>query len=508
MTAMTATVATAVPLIRHVPGERVSIHEPPEVVADPLPLFPDLPKPSKYPVAALGELLGGAVMGIADKIRVPTEMAAQSVLSVAAYAAQAQADVSLPFGQDRPLSLFALTIASSGDRKTSCDNEALRPVRMMEETLKEAFVAEWKEHRLAKAAWAISKKKIESDGAKHGPDVLRSKLEALGDEPLEPLSPYLTHDNLTMEGLAKNWPLFRASLAISTSEGGMFTGGHSMNEENRRRTASDLARLWDGQAPRRLRASDSAMLEGRRLSMHLLIQPDAGMEFLSDRIIRDQGLCSRLLVAAPVSLAGTRLSRPIDPASHAAVEAYTGRIYSILSSPWPMVEGTRNELAPRKLQFSEGARLAFQDFFDSVERQSGVNGPLGPISDIASKAAEYVGRIAGVLTVVDRPGSGTIQPAEVRRAIEIVNWYLAEAERIYQSARVSPDLRNAQLLLDWLTAREGDDCTFREIMNTGPNRLRPKKEADRAVATLAEHNRVIDRVIARPRTIRLIRGGN
>ena len=36
-------------------------------------------------------------------------------------AAQAHADVALPYGQPRPLSLFLLTIAGSGDRKTTAD---------------------------------------------------------------------------------------------------------------------------------------------------------------------------------------------------------------------------------------------------------------------------------------------------------------------------------------------------------------------------------------------------
>ena len=47
------------------------------------------------------------------------------------------ADVLLPYGQTRPLSLYLVTVAASGDRKSTADNEALWPVRKREKALKE-----------------------------------------------------------------------------------------------------------------------------------------------------------------------------------------------------------------------------------------------------------------------------------------------------------------------------------------------------------------------------------
>ena len=50
---------------------------------------------------------------------------------------KAHADVMLPYGQPRPLSLYLVTVAASGDRKSTADNEALWPVRKHEKALKE-----------------------------------------------------------------------------------------------------------------------------------------------------------------------------------------------------------------------------------------------------------------------------------------------------------------------------------------------------------------------------------
>jgi len=60
-------------------------------------------------------------------VQVPAAMAAQSVLASAALAAQPHADAQLPTGQSRPLSLFFVTLAPSGDRKSTSDNEAVKP---------------------------------------------------------------------------------------------------------------------------------------------------------------------------------------------------------------------------------------------------------------------------------------------------------------------------------------------------------------------------------------------
>ena len=99
------------------------------------PLAPPMPAARPYPLAALGEVLSGAAESIAAKCQCSPALAAQAVLAVASLAAQRLADVRLPYGQTRPLSLYFVTIAASGDRKSTADNEALIPVRMHEKNL-------------------------------------------------------------------------------------------------------------------------------------------------------------------------------------------------------------------------------------------------------------------------------------------------------------------------------------------------------------------------------------
>ena len=80
-----------------------------------------------FPVDALGNMLGGAARAIARTVDAPPAIAAHSVLAVAAFAAQDKANLVMD-GRTIPLSLFLLTIAESGDRKTACDKVASTPL--------------------------------------------------------------------------------------------------------------------------------------------------------------------------------------------------------------------------------------------------------------------------------------------------------------------------------------------------------------------------------------------
>ena len=108
----------------------------------PLPLIREnIPSPS-YPLEALGKTLGNAAIAIADCVQCPPSMAGQSVLAAASLAVQAFADIIID-GRTYPLSLFCLTIAESGDRKSGADSLALKA----HNELQREWMTEYQEHK-------------------------------------------------------------------------------------------------------------------------------------------------------------------------------------------------------------------------------------------------------------------------------------------------------------------------------------------------------------------------
>jgi hypothetical protein len=472
------------------PRERIGRSKVATVAAFPvrelLPLAPPMDSARPYPVAALGSVLSGAAESIATKCQCSPALAAQSVLAVASLASQRLADVRFPYGQTRPLSLFFVTIAASGDRKTTADNEALGPVRMHERSRRQEYETARSAWRVSYAAWDAQRRKIENDKNLDRPG-REVELTALGNPPTEPIKPLLTAPEPTVEALAKHWPILPGALGLFASEGGQMTGGHGFGPDHRLKTAAALSTLWDGSGIRRLRAGDGITdLPGRRLAMHLMVQPDVATVFLSDPVLRDQGLLSRVLAAAPETLAGKREWRePYDV--DAAMRRYVAVVLDLLELPALAANATGNELTPRALDFSAEAKAAWIAFYNHIEKAQAPDGALECLRDVAGKAAENAARIAAVLTIVERPDASTVEAKAMKAGCELAGWYVAEALRLSGAHRQPLALRNAIKLHEWLLAKGKTETGLREIVQFGPSAVRSKALAEAAIQQLEEH---------------------
>lgn len=293
-----------------------------------------------FPIEALGPLRAAAEAA-QDMSQAPMALAAQSALAVASLATQALADVETLSGQATPLSIFALSIAKSGERKSTVDRRLMTPVREVEKALSKEHQDDTASWRNKLDIWAALRADILKK-AKKGNVESAVDLEALGPEPEGPLMPQLVASEPTFEGITKHLRISRPSLGIFSDEGGGFIGGHAMSTDNKLKTMAGLSGMWDGSPVNRTRAGDGvSTFYGRRLCCHLMVQPIAAEGFLSDPIAMGQGFLARFLVVQPESAIGTRLRHGHDAASTATLEAWSGRVQSLLSSTKPDLAGCR-----------------------------------------------------------------------------------------------------------------------------------------------------------------------
>lgn len=454
----------------------------------PRPLVREMPDPDPFPVKALGSLLCAAAAGIQDKTQAPAAICAQSVLAAATLAVQAHRDVVLPTGQARPVSNDFVTIAATGERKSAVDGEALWPIRKREEALREKCEEDRPGYQNEFDAWKKARDRILKDGKRDRAQT-KAALDSLGAEPIGPLVPLLTCPEPTFQGLERLFASGHPSLGIFAGEGGSFIGGHGMAEENRLRTATGLSSLWDGDPLKRVRAGDGVViLPGRRLSVHLMMQPGVAAGLLADEAMADQGLLSRLLVTAPETTSGTRLWREPSPESDSAVRRYGARLLTILERPYPLsASGKPNELAPALLPMSAAARRVWIAFADHIEKQVGPGGELEPVRGLANKAPEHAARLAAVLALVDDLNMPELPVEAMEAGIALVEHYLAEAMRLFSVPAVPENLKLAQKLLVWLQSFGADLVSLRDIYRDGPNAIRDKATAARSVAVLEDH---------------------
>jgi uncharacterized protein DUF3987 len=458
---------------------------------DPLPLTRTLPAISSFPVEALGPSMGAAAHGIHARTQAPMDICSNALLAVAGLAAQAHADVVLPTGEIKPLSLFLVTIAASGERKTSTDNLALSPVREQEAKLREEHEVAAAAFEIEIAAWDAERKKILAD-KKLNRDGRKALLETLGSEPKAPLSPITVCHEPTFEGLVRLLANGQPSVGIFASEGGVFIGGHGFSEEAKLRTAAGLSLLWDDGRLTRVRAGESATaLTGRRVALHLQAQPDVASRVFADPVLSDQGLLSRILVVAPESKQGTRLWREPTAEHKRAASAYVDQVNRLFRRPMPIKTGTRNELQPRPLPLSPEARQLWIQFADEIERQLGPRGELSQISGFAAKLPEHAARIAGVLAMFENPETPEIEARLLLNAMTISQHYAQAALRLHGQSRLSEELKDAEVLLDWVHMKADRGLiSLPDIVQSGPNKIRETATARRLVRILEQHRQL------------------
>ncbi len=452
-------------------------------IAEPLPLHRSLSLPEPFPIDALGNILGRAANVLHNIIRAPDAICAQSILGAAAIACQPFANIEMD-GRIIPLSLFLLTIAESGDRKTATDNACLRPIYDWQKCLQGIYKNDMATYRKDLEYWeALKKEWLREAGKGDKPNFDKT-------EPIAPLHPIILIDEPTYQGLVKYLGVGQPGVGLFSDEGGRFFGGHSMNRDNQIQTIAGLSSLWDGKPIVWVRASEGDMiLYGRRVSLHLMIQESLFADIMNNPYTENQGFLPRCLISFPATTAGHRPYIEEDFSSHPDFCRYKDRLNVLLDTRLPVMPPPelQNELHPRKIGLSMTAKKVWIAFHDLVDRDICPGRPFEHIKRFACKAGEHVLRIAGILAIFECPDVTVIEVEYISRAIKLMNYYLSELLRIQGYLMIDPSLALAQKTLLHFRNREKELVTLKEVYQYGPLAIRNSKRAREIMLILQQH---------------------
>lgn len=448
----------------------------------PEPLRRPLLPASEYPLDALGSLLGDAAKRIHAVVKAPAGLCGQSVLAAASLAVQSHADVNLS-GSIEPLSLWHVSIGASGERKSAADKWALFKHYEYERAEAEAWRLAMASHEIEMSAWKAAERIASQSNKARGADVIRKALHDLGAPPEAPLLPYLMLSEPTMEGLHKAFQLGRPGIGLFNDDAGDFLGGHAMSKDNRTKSAAGFSKLWDDGRFDRVRAGDgAAKYYGRRLALHLMVQPIIAEAVLSDDVLTGQGFLARCLLAWPASTIGGREYVDVDLSDDSDLARYWQRMRDLLETAPTLRQGTRNELQPRALVLAPDAMAYWIEVKNGIEHA--MAGAYAGIHAWASKGGSQVARVAGVLTVVENPSAGVIQLDAIERATGLVLYHLDEAARIVGTASVPATIKHAEMLLAWCWETGRTLLYSSDALRNGPNAIRTRDAFAAAVEQL------------------------
>jgi hypothetical protein len=450
---------------------------------DPLPLARELDPATPFPVEALGAVGAAVVEQMHAVIQAPEALIGQSILAAMNQVAQPFANVIID-GRVSPLSDFFLTLGESGERKSAVDAWALAQVRERQRALMAKYRTERDEFEQAALVYDAHAKRVLAD-KKLSSEAKQARL-AETQRPTAPVMPLFIVSEPSTEAIQRQLIIGLPSIGLVNDEGGQFLGGYAMSAEKRLGTLTTLSRLWDRGEFDRVRIGDgSGSYYGRRLTLHLMVQPAVASSLLADPLAREQGFLARCLVSFPQSTAGQRRYTETDIAQTPAYRTYTQRMMALLDQAWPL--SAENELDPPLIALTPSAKSTWVAIYNDIERGLGANGRLAPVRSLASKAPEHIARLAGTFAVFD--GDAQIDSSHIDRAAKLMQHYLAEALRLWGAGQVTAELKLAQEVLNWLRDKMGPGrvIPMAEIYRKGPSAIRSAGTARKVLQVLVQH---------------------
>jgi putative DNA primase/helicase len=421
---------------------------------DPQPLTASY-TPEPYPLDALPSTVRAAVEEVVGFVQAPLPMVSSAALAALSLAIQAQVDVKRAENLHGPTGLFLLTIADSGERKSTCDGIFTQAIRDYEAEQAEAARPVLTQYKADFEAWEAKRAGIKDQIrhlAKNNKSTanMESGLSDLEEvKPVPPRVPRLMYADVTPEalahGLATKWP----SGGVVSAEAGIVFGSHAMGKDSVMRNLATLNQLWDGaNLSIDRRTSDSFTVKGARLTMALQVQESTLREFIrkSGALARGSGFLARFMVAWPASTQGYRPFTEA-PANWPALTAFNKRLAAILSQPEPI--GDDGALSPVMLSLSPDAKRAWVEFHDAIEGQLASGGELHDVRDVASKTADNAVRLAALFQMFEH-GTGAVSGDCFESASLITAWHLGEAQRFFSELSLPEELSDAARLDRWL----------------------------------------------------------
>jgi putative DNA primase/helicase len=173
-------------------------------------------EPEPYPIDALPDTIRMAVQEVLDFVKAPAPLVISAALSALSMAIQAHADVERAVKLSGPSSLFMLTIAESGERKSTCDGFFMAAIRGYEAAQAEVAKPGLMQYTAEIAAWDSKYSGIKDSirqAAKERKPTADKEAELLHlqqEKPEPPRVPRIIYADATPEALkyalAKQWP--------------------------------------------------------------------------------------------------------------------------------------------------------------------------------------------------------------------------------------------------------------------------------------------------------------
>jgi len=371
---------------------------------------------SPFPVDAFPQIIRNAIYEVEQHTQAPQALIAASALGVISLACQNRIDVCRLNNLRGPVSLFLLTLAESGERKSTVDKLLMEPLYQLEENLFEKYTHDLTVWRNDEAIFNIEKKSLMSklkSEIRRNKDHLATneKLKVLlASHPKSPVRFKQIFNDATPAAIKDYLCGYWRSVGIMSDEAGTIFNGYTLNE------LPFINKMWDGAMfPVERKSEPEKLIRDARMTLSLMVQPNIFKGYIKRKgdMAKGIGFFARCLICQPGSTQGNRqITSPVVSTEYLPI--FHQRLMKIVNESI----ARNNENDRLCLRFTVEAEKRWIAFSNNVEYEMGILGRLSNFKDYASKMAENMARIAALLHHFNGD-EGDISLLTVEAAVEI-----------------------------------------------------------------------------------------
>jgi putative DNA primase/helicase len=442
----------------------------------------------ELPAELLPGVFGEYAQALSDALQTPPTMAVLFELAVMSLCLQRKARVS-PFGDDysEPLSVWAVILADSGERKSALIQRLLKPVLLKEAKLAEAMRGEIVERDTVRKIAQRRAEKLQADAAKEDSAVRRGEIvreitELAEQTPDELRPPRFFTGDVTPERLQAMLVEHGGRMAVMSDEGGIFAvlaGLYSGGE-----SVIDVAlQAYSGSPVRVDRGSRTAVIDRPALAFGLGMQPGLlqDMAPAAKRKFRASGAFARFFFGLPASRIGKRdMSRRVT--IQADLEArYRGEVLRLLEIE-PRTDVAEGDDDEHVLLLSDQARELWVDFAQKIEGDQAEGGPLEAMRDWCAKLPGGALRVAGLLHIAAHGGAeDAISDETMQRAIGLCLRLIRHAQAVFDLIGADAATDDARVCWRWIERQAQPEFMRSDLHRAHHSRF---DKIDRLIAAL------------------------
>ena len=450
------------------------------------PLFDTIPMPldavdvPRFPVECLPDVVRDYVVAVAESTQTTYEMAGILSLGVLASVMQGKAIVEVKPGYTEQLSVYAVAIAESGERKSAVIKHLTEPIPEYERSYNKQIAPAVEKNKLDKRILDGAIKQLEKQAIRgtiddDGRIELDVRIKELAEfKELHPLRIFV--NDATPEKLIDIMDKQGGKIAICTAEGNLFDMLAAKND----RGTSLMEPLLKGHAGDSLTV-DRLGREGNfiakpHISTILTVQPHVIEKVIRNSGYSGRGLLARFLFVKCGSYVGERSAiSPIVPED--VKKRYRNLLFELLA-----------EDTVRTFDLSEGAKEEWQRLHDVVEKRL-----LNEWHFMGGFGSKFVGMTVRLAALIHgaEDGRGKLQQNHIsgetfRRAIKIAECLGKHAEFVYLTAGCDERTENAKYIMKRLESVDYKTPILKSEFQALCQRFKTAEEMEAPVKLLVE----------------------